>query len=697
MTRDAAAAFERAAALHRAGDLQGAAQAYGALLCDEPAHVDALLNLASLHLGSGRTGEAHALLQRALRAAPRSARVHGNMAILHQALGRLDEAVGGFEQALALDPHNADLRYGLATALQAAGRDADAEAHLRSLVQAAPDHPEGHYALAVLLHRRALDDEAIAHYRAALHADADFAEAALGLGSLLVRRGQHAEALRWLDLALDIDAEWADARLARALALQGLQRDDDAAQAFQGVLALEPTQRQALLGLASVHERQRRYDQALPLHERLVSLDAGQAGAHARLGEALRQLGRYPEAERALRRACALKPDDAEHRALLGRVLLEAGDLPDAHSQLSQAAALAPDRPAILYYLTQCGRVRQGDTVLQQLEALLPGRSRLSPPDQEQLHFALAKTLDDVGAHERAFQHLLAANALRRGRTRYDERAALQSLESIRRAFGPERMSGGASPSTHHDMGFGLVFVLGMPRSGTTLVEQVLASHPEVQALGETSWMAKAVGGLCQRQAFSPAVGGPATADPMHELGAAYIASMPTKADRRLWYVDKSLDNFRFVGPIRLALPHARIVHVVRDPVDTCLSCFGQAFDEGTQDFSYDLAELGRFYRAYEALMDHWRSVLPAGTMLEVRYEDLVADLEVQSRRLLDHCGLPWHPACLSPHQARRPVRTASVAQVRQPVYTSSVGRWRPAAGVLQPLLDALAGRATAA
>ena len=175
-------------------------------------------------------------------------------------------------------------------------------------------------------------------------------------------------------------------------------------------------------------------------------------------------------------------------------------------------------------------------------------------------------------------------------------------------------------------------------------------------------------------------------------MGAAYVEAMRPLAPAAVRIVDKSLGNFRFVGLIHLALPNARIIHVVRDPVDTCLSCFAQLFAEGTQEFSFDLAELGRFHRAHTALMQHWRQVLPPGVMLQVNYEALVKRIEPEARRIVAHCGLEWNNACLAFHETKRPVRTASVAQVRQPVYQTSVGRWRPDPMQLQPLLDALAG-----
>jgi hypothetical protein len=236
------------------------------------------------------------------------------------------------------------------------------------------------------------------------------------------------------------------------------------------------------------------------------------------------------------------------------------------------------------------------------------------------------------------------------------------------------------------------VFILGMPRSGSTLVEQILASHPKVFGAGEIDDFGKAILGLsgaARRAITSPEVVSLMSGEQLRQLGASYVGRIKAAAPAAQRITDKMLENFRFTGLIHLALPNARIIHTRRDPIDTCLSCFSKRFAENLP-YTYDLGELGRYYRAYEALMAHWRSVLPQNVMLEVRYEEVVADLEGQARRILAHCGLEWDPHCLDFHKTERPVRTASVAQVRQPIYKSSVGRWRAFESFLGPLLAEL-------
>jgi len=234
------------------------------------------------------------------------------------------------------------------------------------------------------------------------------------------------------------------------------------------------------------------------------------------------------------------------------------------------------------------------------------------------------------------------------------------------------------------------VFVLGMPRSGTTLVEQILASHPKVFGTGEFVEMGKlaaAIGGPNEGE-FPEAVAA-MSGEELRQLGGSYLQMIRRKAPTAERITGKALDNFALAGLIHLALPSARMIHIRRDPRDTALSCFSILFTNG-QDHTYDLAELGRFYRAYEALMEHWRNVLPEDVLLEVQYEEVVCDLERQARRMVGHCGLQWDGACLAFYRTKRSVQTASAAQVRQPIYDSSVGRWRAYEDLLQPFLQAL-------
>jgi hypothetical protein len=257
-------------------------------------------------------------------------------------------------------------------------------------------------------------------------------------------------------------------------------------------------------------------------------------------------------------------------------------------------------------------------------------------------------------------------------------------MEAVARVFTPALLAGAVADDESSDLP---VFVIGMPRSGTTLVEQILASHPDIHGAGELGTMGRLAAAI-KPPGFPAAVCGLDAAD-RAAIGRRYLDRVRPLAAGRSRVVDKMPGNFVFAGLIRLALPRARIIHCRRDPVDTCLSCYQRLF-LGEQGFTYDLGELGRFYRSYLRLMAHWRQMMPPDRFIEVDYEEVVDDVEGQARRLIDFCGLEWNESCLEFHRNERQVRTASVNQVRQPIYRGSVGRWRRHEAHLGPLLAAL-------
>ncbi len=326
---------------------------------------------------------------------------------------------------------------------------------------------------------------------------------------------------------------------------------------------------------------------------------------------------------------------------------------------------------------------RPGDPDLAALQAIAADSARLPEQQRASIHFALGKALEDVGDPDGAMRQWIAANTLKRRHVDYDEAAHLENLRLLRDFFAADRIARGRGTG---DPSPTPIFILGMPRSGSSLVEQILASHPAIHGGGELGTLDELVH---ERQA----VGGLAAleAEGWRRLGEQYLAGLPALPAGKTRITDKLPGNFMYVGLIQLILPHAKIIHTMRDPVDTCLSCFSRLLTTGNH-FYYDLAELGRYYRHYRELMDHWRSVLPAGAMLDVAYEDVVDDLEGQARRLIDYLGLPWDERCLSFHKTVRPVATASSVQVRQPLFRSGVARWRQYKKYLDPLLAELAG-----
>jgi tetratricopeptide (TPR) repeat protein len=682
--------FQQALALHRQGRVDEAASAYEKLLLAEPAHLDALVHLGALRLGQGRAEEAEVLLRRATTVSPESPEALGNLGATLQALGRHEEAAARYEQALAHRPGMQDARFGLAVCLQASARYAAALTSYEAILDAEPAHVEANYGLATLLVQLGRVDEAVAKYRAALIADPDFAEASYELGKLLARGDKQEEAIHSFLQAVDVDPDYIEARVALGTTLSQLHRDDEAMAAFRAVLAGEPDHSSAHNGIGILLDRQRRHAEAIEHYRAALVRTPEHADAMAGMANAMKNIGQHDEALTAARRVLALRPDFAPAAGLLGSVLAEIGSMDEALEQFRRAVTLAPERPEFAYHLVQLAKVQPGDAALHALETALFRAPSLSAQDQCLLHFGLAKAYDDIGERDRGFSHLLQGNAIKRVQADYDEAATLGAMDQIPRVFTAELM---AARRTLGDPSTSPVFIVGMPRSGTTLVEQTLASHKAVFGAGERPELSQAIKRLSAERLGArllPQTLWTMTGEQLRKIGAEYVAALRPLAPGAARITDKMPTNFLHVGLICLILPNARIIHVLRDPVDTCLSCFSKMFADG-QTFTYDLAELGRFYRAYQSLMAHWRAAVPPGVMLEVEYEALVEDFESHARRIVAHCDLPWDPSCLEFHKTSRPVHTASMVQVRQPIYRSSVGRWRPDATLLRPLLEALA------
>ncbi len=428
---------------------------------------------------------------------------------------------------------------------------------------------------------------------------------------------------------------------------------EDAAQSFEA----QAESAEALIDAG-------RSAEALVFAEAAVRLDPTRPEGFAARARARRALGQGAAALVDIDAVIARKPSPAAHDAR-GVLLSEAGRLNEARAAFAMALSLDPRFARAHFGLAMLGDVAADQ--LASMEALATERERLGQRDRLFLLYALAKAYDEAGDFARAFAAAEAGARLRRARWSGDEGG--EALRMARAAPSARGLDGAGSMSDAP------IFVFGMPRSGTSLVEQILASHPEVRALGETEVFA----------------GEAARASDAKALAAAYLARWPQDARSARRVVDKSLGNWLEIGAIRRALPRARLVHVRRNSLDCAVSCFFCFFSDD-MPFAPDLAAIGRYYRGYAELMDSWRAALPPGVMHEIEYERLVADPERTARELLEYCGLDWDARCLNFHGAAREVRTASLVQVRRPLYRSAVGRARNYDAYLGPLRQALSG-----
>jgi len=647
---------------------------------------DAQLSLGRMLRALGHPREAVMFCRAALVFTPDHADAHLVLADALSMLGRHDEAIVHYERSLALRPGQGGAHKSLGDALQALGRHEEAALHYRSALAADPDHAGAHNGLGNALSALQRHDEALGHYKRALASQPRLAGVHVNAGNALRRIGRLLESAAHYRQAIGIAPDYVEARCHLGDVLCALGRSTEAVVHYERALALQPDLVAAHNGLGNAVRAEGRPAEAIGHYRRALAIRPDDAEAHCHLGGALQMLGRVEEAIAQYETALAHAPQLAEAHRHLAAALVEAGRPVEARAGLEAAVRLVPRQADLHLALAQAAPFISGDPRLAAMETLADDMASLPEEQQMSLHFALGKAFGDLAQPERSFRHLVEGNALKRRCVLYDEAAALELMERIRAVFTADLMreGRGGDPSPVP------VFIVGLPRSGATLIEQTLAGHPAVRGAGPRHDLGRIVAGLGGpgAPAFPEVV--PSLPDAAFaNIAAGYLGGIRAAVPDAQRIVDRTPGSFLHVGLIHLALPNARIVHARRDPVDTCLSCFATLFVDD-QPYSYDLDELGCYYRGCEALIAHWRDVLPPGVMLEVDYEDLVDDLDAQGRRLFAHCGLDWEDARIASGQTRRPAQGATIYRLRPPIYRTSLGRGRSYGRLLDPLITAL-------
>ena len=577
---------------------------------------------------------------------------------------------------------------GKAVRHQQQGEYAEAERLYTELIEKAPEFPDAHHFMGLLAHQTGRAELADAHLRRSLALDPRRAEFHFNYAKVLMDLGRMQDAAREFQETLELDPRMPDAWQGLAQALHALEHHLQAAACLQRCLELKPDDPSLWRFLGECLQAESLHEEAAEAYRRAARLAPGDAGLHVALAATLTEMRRDVEAGSELDRALKLAPDSPEVHYQRGISAANRGDFADARAALEKALALAPDFfQAALYYSYITPLPVDAPLVQRLLEA---ARKAVwgEPGQGANVHFTLGYVFDKAGHYDAAFGHYHEANRLQRGLHVYSTASQRHYQTSLQRAFGAdflERARRFSNPSVKP------IFIVGMPRSGTSLLEQMLASHPEVHGGGEMVFLHAAIRrrlGSRFRGDFADDLAALPDAE-LADIAAALLAHMEGLAPGARHVTDKLPSNFMLLGLLHALFPSAAIIHCRRDPMDTCVSCYTTSFKQGHR-FSNDLRELGEYHRLYELAMAHWRKTLPEGRLYEIRYEDLVGDTGPELRRLLEHCGLAWDESCLRFQENRRPVNTASVYQVRQPVYRSSVGNWRRFEAHLAPLLEVL-------
>jgi len=608
------------------------------------------------------------------------------LALALQQAGRLDEAEAAYRAVLAETPDDLDALNLLGLVLQNQGRLSESIALLSQALALDPAFPEAWANLSRA--QRAAGDSAAAlqSARRATELDPDLADAFILVSRIEIDLGAASgiEAARQA-AALAPDSIEAQATLGLALSLDGAW--PDAVQAYDAALRLNPDRADVLQNLGAALVEQGDFPGALACFRKAASLTPDDVQVLTGLAVALQRSNEIIESADTCRRAIALAPDRADLWRLLGHNLIATGDFDTASDCYRRSLALDPDSLEARQSLAKIRRMDGDQTEAERLLAIT--RDEAEPgPDRIKAGFAAGAMLDQAGAYDTAFEAFAIANRLARSERAergiaFDAAGFARLTDHVVAAFGPDTFAAFAGAGVASEQP---VFIVGMPRSGTTLVEQIAASHPHVFGAGELN----ALPPIAQKLDAGVPQHNPLAWDrrTIHREAVRHLAYLNERGNGAARVTDKLPDNVLLLGQIAVLFPQARIVLCRRDPRDVCLSCFSQHFGDGMA-WTSDLADLAMRSCAIDRLIAHWKTVLPL-RMLEIAYETLVADLEGESRRLIGFLGLPWDPACLAFHRNERVVLTASNWQVRQPLFTSSLGRWRHYQAHLGPLLVGL-------
>lgn len=622
-------------------------------------------------------------LDLALAHAPGDPMIIANSVEILRSLGETQRAIDLGTEARSRGIDTPALRANLALAHYDAGARGTAKKLQLDVIAEAPDHVAALNNLGSIARDEGDLEGAIGWYRRVLAVASAHLESRQNLATVLIEADRLGEARAEIDQILAAHPDNAEALRSRGRIHLAEARLDAAETDFRAAIARNPQDMRSFLVLSQVLLDKNHPDLALAEAEKAVDLSPDNPLSLHQKGLCLANLHDASAAQTCYTAALAVDPGFAP--SLLGRgyLHLELGETDAARQDFKAARDAGKDRMSALIALSRIDRVTEPQSeVLRELTQIADADA-MAPLKRVSLHFALGDIHDGLGATDDAFHHYSLGAAQKRALIDYDAAAQEARIDTIIDTFDAtfiERLREFADPSARP------IFVLGMPRSGTTLTESILAAHARVHGAGELHDLQKLfdIDAICAQPGFPRNLAN-LSADNIKRRVATYLRRLDQLAPSAPRVTDKMPANFLALGLIHALLPNAKIVHVTRDPMDTCLSCFTRLF-ERSQLHSYDLDELGRYYLGHRRLMDHWTRVLPDAAFRTQSYEALVAEPEQQARDLVAYCGLDWDPACLDFHATRRRVRTASIVQVRQPIYSGSVGKWRRYRAHLGPL-----------
>ena len=630
----------------------------------------------------GKLTEAERAYKKAIKINQDFVEAHNDIGNVFLDLGRPKEAFNSYRKALNLRPGHPMLLTNLGNSLHLQGELEKAISWYSKAIVEDPNVVGAQINLGNAFRDLDRFEEAVAVYRKAIRINPGIADSYNNLGSVLIETDDIDGAVANFNKAIEIEPEHREAYNGLGNALSGQGKLEQAIIAYHKAIEINPKHKDAHNGLGNMFRDQGEIEKSLVAYRKAIEIDPENTEAYNGLGNALSDQGEIDKALASYRKAIEIDPGHQGAHIGMGVALSDIGEIDKAIASYRKAIEINPENAGLYRSLSKNKKFVDYDDDIHAMESLYASES-ISDEQKMHLAFGLGKAHEDLGKYKKSMDFILQATRIRRASIDYSISESEDLFSNIKKTFSlkffTDREGMGNPDRTP-------IFILGMPRSGTSLVEQILASHPEVYGAGELNdleYLTKKFCSVYSTRDFPECVAD-LDSTALASFGKEYITRIRNHSEDAKYITDKMPNNFLSIGLIKVILPNARIILCSRDPMDNCLSLFKNYFSK-TINYSYDLTELGQYYNLYLDLMAYWRNTLP-GVIYNQSYERLVAEQEKQIRPLLDYCNLPWDDACLEFHKTRRKVKTASNAQVRRPIYKDSVKLWKRYEKQLEPL-----------
>ncbi len=680
-----------------------------------PAPLDNKINSIIELYSSGHISEALDTVQTLISHHPSESLLHNISGVCYKAVGQLEMAVRCFEKAIAIKPDFTDAHYNLGLTLQELnqleaavksyqvtlalqnnyikaynnlgiiykelGQMEDAVKSYEQAIALKPDYAEAHNNLGTTLQEMGRLNEAVNCYEKALGIQPDYVEVHNNLGNTLNLLGQNDEALNSYKQVLSIIPDSAGAHNNIGIIYQEMGQVEEAIKYYKKVIAINPEHDEANNNLGTCHYGLGQFDTALKNYRRAIAINPNYDEAHFNLGIALKELGQSDEALNSFKHTLIINPDFADAYNNIGIILQELGQTDEAFISYVHALAIDPGNTEFHLNLALMKNYIKGDTQLIQMQSLLSANN-ISQSERIQLCFALAKAYADLGEKDELFKVLNEGNQLRKEELNYSIEKDLDNHSLLRKMF----ISNIENSSSYDPLTISPIFIVGMPRSGASLVEQIISSHHKVYGAGELSTLGNLIAPIMNDYVTH---NNSLSLKNFLSIRQRYSNNLSNLNASESIITDKMTENFRYVGFILKAFPEAKIINLKRDSRAVCWSIYKNYFPEQGLGFEYNMQDLARYCNSYNELMIFWHELFP-NKIYDICYEDLTTNQEEEVKKLLEYCELDWDDNCLNFHKNKRAVKTTSSLQVGEKFYQGSSNAWKKYETQIQPLIDGL-------